>query len=506
MASKTKTIHRTAVRSNLVTGLSDGSAAGFTSERVAVQSVERLLGIVARLLGCRTALLLFNSNGVSRLVAAHGVGGSKLVSYSWTYEGAPYRPEERFILADASTLPQLKRAFGFLQFEQIGFFFRTPVQVSDAHTLTLIALDPAPGQLPNKKTLACVDETIGLFDEEFRDLSQLMGDPQADMTLPLALSDLTDKNSVDPEPAFILNSDLKIVHANDAARKLMLLPAHKIIRSNATAFVPPTNDGIIHFLKRALVERLSTPVCEIIIECGSSRERCVYWMMASPFSPTGSNQTFLLVNVRELTQKFQREDEIERRALDSSPPARVDQPTIDFLLDTLPRRQALRNRNTMSYVTVRSWRQPVREFQLKALKALKQHCPADLAKHIGPEIVDSITSLVGRTAFKAIVPVPCGHSKASSCLSVEIARAVGQLLQLPVVHAFETQKLSGSSHPRKNSSRPPLILVNPPLEPILLVDDVATSGTQLERAVTLLRPLCGAVLPIAWIGGDAAKG
>ena len=38
------------------------------------------------------------------------------------------------------------------------------------------------------------------------------------------------------------------------------------------------------------------------------------------------------------------------------------------------------------------------------------------------------------------------------------------------------------------------------LDEWLIVDDVATSGSHLEEAVTLLRPGCGSTLAVAWIG------
>jgi predicted amidophosphoribosyltransferase len=41
-------------------------------------------------------------------------------------------------------------------------------------------------------------------------------------------------------------------------------------------------------------------------------------------------------------------------------------------------------------------------------------------------------------------------------------------------------------------------------EPVLLIDDVATSGAHIEEAVKLLKPTCKAVMAIAWISGDAA--
>jgi predicted amidophosphoribosyltransferase len=41
--------------------------------------------------------------------------------------------------------------------------------------------------------------------------------------------------------------------------------------------------------------------------------------------------------------------------------------------------------------------------------------------------------------------------------------------------------------------------------PVLLTDDVATSGRHIEEAVGLLRKADAAAMAIAWIGGDSAS-
>jgi predicted amidophosphoribosyltransferase len=87
---------------------------------------------------------------------------------------------------------------------------------------------------------------------------------------------------------------------------------------------------------------------------------------------------------------------------------------------------------------------------------------------------------------------------------VEIGRAVGAKLGLPVVHLFKSVPLKGTSHPKKNARRPPLTLLEAPRRPTLVIDDVATSGAHLEQAVKLLRPTAGMVFAVAWISGDAA--
>jgi hypothetical protein len=118
-----------------------------------------------------------------------------------------------------------------------------------------------------------------------------------------------------------------------------------------------------------------------------------------------------------------------------------------FLMDTLVKRRVIRQRKTVNYLALRGWRQAIRDYQIKALKALKQNLPPEFPKAIAHEIAAEVESLFGKAGFKAIVPMPCGHSSEDSCLSLEIARSLGAELSLPVIQAFVPQPQKGSSHP-----------------------------------------------------------
>ena len=83
-----------------------------------------------------------------------------------------------------------------------------------------------------------------------------------------------------------------------------------------------------------------------------------------------------------------------------------------------------------------------------------------------------------------------------------IALALGRLLRLPVIEALRLPPMSGSSHPKTNVRRPRMRLNRALDGPVLIIDDVATSGQHMEEACRLLRPVAGAALAIAWIGGD----
>jgi predicted amidophosphoribosyltransferase len=187
-------------------------------------------------------------------------------------------------------------------------------------------------------------------------------------------------------------------------------------------------------------------------------------------------------------------------------PAQPQEATAEFLFKTLVLRRALRSRNDVSYVTLRSWRQPIREHQISALKALKRHAPDSISGEIAAEIADDVRSLFGGGGFTAVVPMPCGHSVRGRCLSPVIARGVGAALGLPVAHALALPVERGGSHPKANARRAAMQLIAPIEGPVLLVDDVATSGRHIEEATRLLRAKGANVLAVAWIGGDAEKG
>ena len=172
-------------------------------------------------------------------------------------------------------------------------------------------------------------------------------------------------------------------------------------------------------------------------------------------------------------------------------------------METLIERSPIRARRDMSYLTLRSWRGPIKDYQIKALRALKAAPPDAFVESIAMEIETAVGRVIGKSAFGAVTPMPCGHSRIERCLSVRIAERVAGRLGVPMVEAFESVRRPGVSHPIDNARRPLLRLARGVEAQVLLVDDVATSGRHLEEAVALLRPHAAAVFPVAWIGGES---
>lgn len=172
-----------------------------------------------------------------------------------------------------------------------------------------------------------------------------------------------------------------------------------------------------------------------------------------------------------------------------------------FLLDTLVNKQKLHHRNHVSFVSVRSWRQPIKEYQISALTSLKEVAPAFLAEIIAGEIVDCARRLFGADGLKMVVPVPCGSSGRKDCLSVQLARRVADHLGLQFAEVLEPiGAIPGKSHPKKSAQLQRFKLTGKVAGPILLVDDVATSGRHMELAISSLKRRGLPVVGLTWIG------
>ena len=177
-----------------------------------------------------------------------------------------------------------------------------------------------------------------------------------------------------------------------------------------------------------------------------------------------------------------------------------------FLHDTLRTNTAVRKRNDVNYITARSWRGAIKDYQVSALRAVKS-APSDaFASEISRELIAVLSRLSGTSPIDLVAPIPAGNSGLTESLSVKIARATASMLGVPVsgALAIDPPKKPRSSHPKSNMRRPPMRLVEDVSgKNVLIIDDVATSGRHIEEASCLLRGAAKSTMAIAWIGGDS---
>lgn len=172
-------------------------------------------------------------------------------------------------------------------------------------------------------------------------------------------------------------------------------------------------------------------------------------------------------------------------------------------LDNLVERLAIYRRNGTAVITVRSWRSGAKPDQVAALRRAKREGCCSTCDAAVAAVSESARLLIGPGNW-IVTTVPCGHSQTPDCLGKRLARGVADALGVPFVQLWADRFLSGSSHPKEFHRLPPLEWLQDPDRPVLIVDDVVTSGAHMEEALGAVRGKGQTALGIAWIGGSVA--
>jgi hypothetical protein len=176
------------------------------------------------------------------------------------------------------------------------------------------------------------------------------------------------------------------------------------------------------------------------------------------------------------------------------------QSNVNFLFDTLIKKRVLHSRKGVDYITLRAWRAQMKPYQISTLVSLKQTKPEIFIRRAAEEISKAAQLVHGEGVIRHVVPIPGGSSGDAHCLSVLLAQEVAANLNIPFRDVLRPQIRKGKSAPIKSANLKPYELTANVDGPILVVDDVSSSGTHMELAVNALRNVASAVYGIAWIG------
>lgn len=172
------------------------------------------------------------------------------------------------------------------------------------------------------------------------------------------------------------------------------------------------------------------------------------------------------------------------------------------ILGAMVWRPAVYARGEVAWVSSRAWRDGSKAEDLAALKAAKAaRDPAVLAA-AAAEVATVLRRLRGDWADHAVAPVPCGHSGTRDCFGKRLAEQVAEALGAGFVQLWEDRPVAGVSHPARNARLPGLDWIARPPGPVLVVDDVATTGAHLEEALGAARTAGVPALGAVWISGD----
>lgn len=168
-----------------------------------------------------------------------------------------------------------------------------------------------------------------------------------------------------------------------------------------------------------------------------------------------------------------------------------------FLIKTVIPQLRLIKRCGTAYHAVNKWRVPLKEHQIDAVKLVKKYRPPAMVDRLSEQLCEASSLIFGKNPVY-VTNVACGHG-GLNCFAQELAKNIADKAALEYVDVFPRLPVSGTSHPKKNADRPAMQVIDVPDAPVLLVDDIATSGSHICEATEKLRELNCSVFPLAWI-------
>ncbi len=173
------------------------------------------------------------------------------------------------------------------------------------------------------------------------------------------------------------------------------------------------------------------------------------------------------------------------------------------ILGALVWRPAIFSRHDASWASCRSWRWSSKKADLRLFKAAKAQRPRVVIDGAAHDICVLLERLGGGWPGYSVTAMPCGNSGRSDCFGRLLGESVAAELGLPFSPVFEDRLVAGSSsHPQKYTRLPPLVVKTRPTGPVILIDDLATTGLHMEEALGALRHLGIATFGIVWLSGD----
>lgn len=178
-------------------------------------------------------------------------------------------------------------------------------------------------------------------------------------------------------------------------------------------------------------------------------------------------------------------------------------PNYDFLESTLLQKRYQRRRKGVTYFSCRGWRKDLRNIQLNSLRSLKKFPDEIPIRKIAIQISELAKNITNGEPYRAVVPVPSGSSGKERNFASILAAYVADELRAPCENILEGRidgPHSRSSHPMQ--SRRFNVRFRPGGENrglVLLIDDVATTGTHFSRCVSCLRRHGYSAVCVSWV-------
>lgn len=469
------------------------------------RSLDHFLKVARTLIRARSAVVMLNCNGISRSIAHLGLVQGN-VTLRWSHEESGIPPNKFYASLESETSEMGRSAVAIFGPIGPGLHVRAPVLANDVYSAAILMFEPAPAALPSKNEILLLRGLAKMMAEDVEYLTSTINTYDQATSILASYQEMIAAVESGPGIRGLLTRDLKVAACSKILADRLGENQQQIRGKSYFDLKVQYVETMARLFSNAFESGISTPEIELTSEASGIPRK--YIIRGTPIFPQGASDRLLDISMIETTNLRTRT--AEPAGSNGEFPLSVGERSdnhavVSFLAETLLRKRAIKARGPITYVTIRSWRNSLKEYQIKAFRAIKKSDHQDMAEIAGEECAREIKNLVGTAAFKFVVPMPCGHSKAGSCFSHSLAMAVAAQLKLPMINAFKHMAQKGSSHPKTNVGRPKMKLVQQVPGPALLIDDVSTSGAHIAEAVQLLRDAGSEVFAVAWIGSEADR-
>lgn len=440
-----------------------------------------------------SAIILVRGDTSQVLQSTHAE--SLHTTFRWQNDHVPYDVERTHIIRNVADLELSRAIRAMLGSYRTGFLVRIPVIVEPSHTIALLLHSDASQEAPDRQEMYVLRAVARAMAQDARLVAHEVLHASANLAAPDTFEELVQSVLTDDGLRLLFASDAELIGASRGIKAAF--GSTKDEQDPRSYFKSlPCADSLQHLFQRAVKTGVSSPEVEIYLSEHS--EGKIVSARLNPLKPLDSDDTLIEMRMMPIGWHAGRDNGDDLKTDHSFDAGAAE----TFLMESLLYNRSIRARQQQSFVSVRSWRSALKPQQAAALQLIKSNDTQYLGELAGIECAAELEHLVGASAFRYIVPIPCKHSPPDKCLSTAIARTVGAKLNIPVVNAFAHMDPAGSSLPREHMARQTMRLIQSVPGPAIIIDDVATSGTNLFDAAVLLKQDGSNSLSLAWIGGE----
>jgi len=145
------------------------------------------------------------------------------------------------------------------------------------------------------------------------------------------------------------------------------------------------------------------------------------------------------------------------------------------------------NRRSIKYFSLYSYRHNSHNEGVKYFKSIKKECSVVLINHLSQIVADELNKTFRNLQGFSISHCPKTHSGENKHFATELVKALSDIMGLKYKKIFKDRFFKGSTSPRNFYTRLIVDVEETPDMPLILIDDIISSGTTMESCINALK-------------------